>query len=280
MFPSIRDGDILHVEPVDPKQIKQGDVIFYRTPDKRMAAHRVVKKSSFQGRPLILARGDFNAGSWDEVSLENILGRVKTIERDSKTLYLGRSRNGFMDRLYASHSPFMKINKKIAARLIRRIQGARAYRKLAKGLVKETILYEWELLQDSARRLFAINKNSVIGSVTISNSSNADYLYQGWWISNMWVDWRYRGLGIGGHLTERLCDFAARSGASCVNLLVFKDNQAAIRLYQNSGFSLASITGIDKQLKEEAEEFGRQQIIMRRGFGDNKKALIPDYDNR
>jgi signal peptidase I len=139
MFPSIRDGDVLNVEPVNPEQIKQGDIIFYRMPDKGMVAHRVVKKSFCHGRPFILARGDFTAGKVEGIFLEDILGRIKTIERNSKLIHLDRSRGRFMDRFYASTSPFIKINKKMAARLIRRIQGARAYRKIAKRFVKEAI---------------------------------------------------------------------------------------------------------------------------------------------
>jgi len=177
-----------------------------------------------------------------------------------KEIHRGR----FMDRFYMSTLPFIKINRKIVARLISHVQGVRVYRKLAKRLVKEAILYKWESWQDSGRRIFAMNKKGSIGRVTIGNSSEINSLYQGWWISDMWVDWRYRGLGVGSRLTEMVCDFAAGAGASEVSLLVFKDNKAAIRLYHKLGFSFASVPRIDKQLRKEARKFGRQQLIMKK----------------
>lgn len=169
-----------------------------------------------------------------------------------------------MDRFYMSNSPFIKITRKIGARLISHIQGVKAYRKLAKRLVKEAMLYQWESWQDSGRRIFALNKKGFIGRVTISNSSEIKSLYQGWWISDMWVKWRYRGLGIASRLTEMVCDFAADAGASEVNLLVYKENKVAITLYQKLGFHFASVPRIDRQLRREARKFGRQQLIMKK----------------
>ncbi len=81
---------------------------------------------------------------------------------------------------------------------------------------------------------------------------------------SMWVHWRYRGLGIGKRLTEMVCDFAAKHGASEVKLLVFRDNKPALNLYQKIGFYQTSIPRIDEQLREEAKKTRRQRIIMKR----------------
>ena len=44
MHPMIRHGDILNVERALPGDIRLGEVIFYRTKNGNMLAHRVIKK--------------------------------------------------------------------------------------------------------------------------------------------------------------------------------------------------------------------------------------------
>ena len=54
------------------------------------------------------------------------------------------------------------------------------------------------------------------------------------------VDSRYRSLGIGESLLEKTVHKARQEGFSLLSLLVFADNQRAIRFYQEHGFVTVS----------------------------------------
>ncbi|MCK4648717.1 signal peptidase I [bacterium] len=262
MYPAIRDGDILNVEPVKVKDIRLGDVIFYRTAGERMVAHRVIKKLSQNDRLILVTKGDSNTGKEEEVILEEILGRVKAIERYGRRICLNQGLGRLMDIFYAKISPLIRRLRRIGGRLLRQIQGFKTYRNLAKRLIKGEIFYQLKSSEGSGNYLLAKRGNRVVGKTTVSNFLESNSRYHGWWIFGMWVNWRYRGLGIGGRLTKIACDSAAESGASEIKLLVFKDNKPASNLYRKMGFCQIFIPEIDGKLREEARKTRRQRIIM------------------
>ena len=265
MYPAIRDGDIINIEPVNEKEIKLGDVIFYRTNDIRMAAHRVINKFFQNGKSILVTEGDFNTGK-EEVILRDVLGKVKAIERNGRIINLTYGVGRLMDLSYAKISPFIRRPRLLGARLVRYIQGFRIYRSLVKKMIKANIVYKFESYNGEEDCLLANRNGKIIGKTTIINFLKDGSLYKGWWIFGMWVNWRYRGLGIGKQLTRMSCDFVAESGASEVKLLVFKDNKPALNLYQEIGFREISIPQIDKELKKEAKRSRRLRIIMARGI--------------
>jgi hypothetical protein len=79
MAPTIRDGEVVTVEPVRPHDVAAGDVVFYAG-RRGLTAHRVV--SRLRGpEPAFLARGDA-PGSTEELVLGGqVLGRVRQVER-------------------------------------------------------------------------------------------------------------------------------------------------------------------------------------------------------
>ncbi len=262
MSPFIKDGDILEISPVNGGKIKVGDVIFYRVGEERTAAHRVIKRITENGKLVFLTKGDSNVGGGEEVHPEKIMGRVRTIERKGRKIRINEGLNRLMYIFYLKISPFLTKARRIGGRLVRRIQGFKAYRSLAKRLVKGETLYQWESSQGSTKALLAKRNNKVIGKTTIILIPNSQY--HGWWIFGMVVDWRYRGLGVASRLTEMLCEFGRKEEASDVKLLAFKDNKPALNLYRKLGFYQTHIPQIDKELREEAKKTGRQRIIMKR----------------
>lgn len=262
MYPAIRDGDILRIEPIKTKDIRLGDVIFYRTASERIAVHRVIKKLSQNTRLVLTTKGDFNTSKGEEVILKEILGRVKSIERNGRRISLDHGLGRLMDIFYAKISPLIRRLRRIGGRLLRQIQGLKAYRHLAKKLIKGEIIYQLESSEDSRICLLAKRNGRVVGKTTVNNFLESNPRHHGWWIFGMWVNWRYRGLGIGERLTKMACDSAAESGASEIKLLVFKDNKPAINLYRKMGFCQIFIPEIDEELREEAKKTRRQRIIM------------------
>ena len=86
MSPFIKDGDVVTISPLVNAEPCFGDVVAFLHPDtKRLIIHRVVggKGDSY------LMRGD-NAFEMDGlVSKENILGRLKKVERNRRELLIG-----------------------------------------------------------------------------------------------------------------------------------------------------------------------------------------------
>jgi RimJ/RimL family protein N-acetyltransferase len=75
------------------------------------------------------------------------------------------------------------------------------------------------------------------------------------WIGHVIVDPALRGKGIGGELTRLLVEKAFATGARRISLIVFPDNQPAIRSYVRAGFELCG---------DEYHRFGRRRHRMLR----------------
>lgn len=71
MYPTIRNGEVLHVEPIGNSKLKRGDIILFRRGDG-LKAHRIVKI----GGEVFVTRGDSSLQADSEVGREEILGRV------------------------------------------------------------------------------------------------------------------------------------------------------------------------------------------------------------
>lgn len=278
MYPFIRDGDIVEVEPVDGKIIGEGDVIFYHTAGERMSIHRVLKKIYRDDMTIFMTKGDSIPGFRENVIAENVLGRVSAIERGGRRISFGARYNRFMNILLAKISPFSKWTYPIAGTLktfflaiktagadsLSYIYSFRAIRNLLKKIIRLDVLYKWEKAKAHGRCLSAKKNGVVIGNMTLLSPEDADSHYAGWWIFGTLVQRRYRGLGIGRKLTEMACSFAAERGALEIKLLVLKNDKRAMDLYRGLGFYQISIAGIDDELEKEAEKTGRKRIILKK----------------
>ena len=86
MHPTIRHGDLITVEPVEPSELKRGDIILYRLQDS-FIAHRIVSIKERDGCGLIfILRGDASATCDDAVESEQVLGKVICLERDHRII--------------------------------------------------------------------------------------------------------------------------------------------------------------------------------------------------
>jgi len=270
MFPAIRDGDILNVELVNDQKIRLGDVIFYRASDERMVAHRVIKRIFKSNKLILITKGDSNTDRGQEVNLEDILGRVKVIERGRHRINVAVGFGRLINVFYGKASLLIIILKQIGSSLLRFVQGFQVYRQLTRRFFKKQVLYQVESSGNSGNCFLAKRNNMVIGRAELHNFLGSDSHYQGWWIFGMWVNWRYRRLGIGEQLTKKACDLADQAGASEVKLLVFQDSKPAINLYRKLGFRRISIPEIDKELKEEAGKTSQKRIIMEKNIQGEK----------
>jgi len=106
MYPFIRDGDILEVEPVDGQGVRLGDVIFYHRAGQRAVVHRVIKKFLQKDKTIFVAKGDANPAEGEIVQMEDILGRVSAVERNSRRIRFDSPSARLMNILCAKSSLF------------------------------------------------------------------------------------------------------------------------------------------------------------------------------
>jgi len=135
MFPFIRDGDVLTVQPVEAASLKVGEVALYRANGKRLAAHRVVGRCVQDGRVVLRIRGDAATGPDERVQVEQVLGRVVSVQRREKVVRLDQGIQRLAALLWVRLSPlghwFLRrayMVRGTARWLLRPIQGLKPYR--------------------------------------------------------------------------------------------------------------------------------------------------------
>ena len=80
MFPLLKTGSVIQVEPVAAADLRPGDVMVYQRAGEAVVAHRLVRKSWKHGRLTLLARGDsFPRNALEDVAPEKVLGRVVAV---------------------------------------------------------------------------------------------------------------------------------------------------------------------------------------------------------
>jgi signal peptidase I len=95
MHPTILDGDIITVQPVQASHIVCGDIILYHS-QGGVIAHRVVRiHKSNNETPLWILRGDAFGACEEQVVAQQVLGRVVSVERRGRRIDL-YSRKGKM----------------------------------------------------------------------------------------------------------------------------------------------------------------------------------------
>lgn len=103
MSPLLEPGEIIIVEPIRIDQAHVGDVILYQK-NTRLEAHRLLRKSSSGGRPVLITKGD-NHGYFDLAVQENqVLGRVISVEKSDRFLALEGNVGRYVSYLYCMAS--------------------------------------------------------------------------------------------------------------------------------------------------------------------------------
>jgi len=86
MYPSIREGEVITVEPVRASDVKSADIVLYRS-ERGLIAHRVVEIASRDSR-VFRVQGDASLSCDQPVEAEQILGRVVGVQRNGRSVSL------------------------------------------------------------------------------------------------------------------------------------------------------------------------------------------------
>jgi signal peptidase I len=85
MTPFIRDGDVAMIQPVAAESLGFGDVILFESRN-RLYLHRIVRKKTVRDRIYFFARGDSILGSPEMIDSIQVLGQVKSVNRNGRDL--------------------------------------------------------------------------------------------------------------------------------------------------------------------------------------------------
>jgi signal peptidase I len=88
MYPFIKNGNIIVIEPRNGNAVSTGDVIFYRRTDGLVTAHRLVKINNQNDSPVLTTKGDSLYYFDPPVTGEQVMGRVVLIESQERKLQL------------------------------------------------------------------------------------------------------------------------------------------------------------------------------------------------
>ena len=101
MYPFIKNGDIILVEPRNGDSVGIGDIIFYRRPDGSLAAHRLIKITGTKNRTILFTKGDSLKYTDPPVTSGQVMGRVIVIEGNGRQFKLNKWPGHVFGRLVA-----------------------------------------------------------------------------------------------------------------------------------------------------------------------------------
>jgi|WetSurMetagenome_2_1015567.scaffolds.fasta_scaffold214874_2 signal peptidase I len=105
MYPFVQTGDTLLIEPKSLSELYIGDIIFFRRSTNHYIAHRLIKKID---EKTLLTKGD-NVPYYDEpVPIEQVFGRVASVERNGHHQNLDSKLNKIISKSWGRLSPISK----------------------------------------------------------------------------------------------------------------------------------------------------------------------------
>ena len=140
MYPCIRPGDVLHLEPAGIDQIEVGDIAVYRR-NNRLFAHRAIAKEERDGSLCIVTRPDTARFGDDGPSFESdIVGKISHIERNNVFLNPGKKESVFVEYFFLKiglgrYRLEQYLKSKIVS-LVRLVQSFKIYRVFASFLFR------------------------------------------------------------------------------------------------------------------------------------------------
>ena len=245
MFPVFKKGDILKIMPVEPEEIKPGDIPVYRDRD-RLYAHRIIDKKIINGKIYVFTRPDTNKESDDikrshKIPAEEILGIVKEVKRGRKVRSTEKREPTIWDRiLYIKSRTLLKLKSLVLTVLKAILKKAQTF-KLYKALggrfakrIKACLIFEaaFPLANEKLNRIYRYlpirdNKEAVllrikeVGIFHVVIKYNNIFIgyasffkrpdscpYKGIWLSDVYIRLRYQGLGFDSILLEKIREFS------------------------------------------------------------------------
>lgn len=104
MQPLVRDGDVLLIKPVDPQDIRLGDIVLCQGEGERVVVHRVIRKRSKPEGLSFQIQGDQAAQPDGWIPAGSIYGRLVAIDREDQLIDMEKTKMRFLGWLAAQRS--------------------------------------------------------------------------------------------------------------------------------------------------------------------------------
>jgi signal peptidase I len=127
MYPLIKNGDTLLIQPMKADEIHPGDIVIYRIPSGSFIAHRFIKRN-ISGS--LLTNGDSMRHYDKLVDEEQVFGKVVQIERHSRILKLEGRLNGLNTRLITWLAQYRVPLQITIKKMLGRIQWVTGFRQV------------------------------------------------------------------------------------------------------------------------------------------------------
>jgi len=107
MYPLLRKGDNIFIEPTDAKKASVGDILVCQRGEK-MYAHRLMKKYVNNGKTILVTKGDSFSEFDAPLYSQDVLGKVTAIERKGRYIRINNGLYGAINLFCARLSLFSK----------------------------------------------------------------------------------------------------------------------------------------------------------------------------
>jgi hypothetical protein len=249
MYPTVRPGDVLHIESCTAEEVAVGDIAVCRRPGY-LFGHRAIAKGVEDGRPYIVTRPDrVRRGNDGPTFDQDVLGVITAIERRGRRLSTQPRRYAWPVRAYLA-ARLALVEALPAARgrrigLLPRVQRGPVYRRLVRlwlaatrGRVSCVVRLPLRAgqIHDLYRPLppdeFDVTRPTWQGRLpdcwTLAlhlngnrqPAASATFVLRppqchapGWWLDHLHVPARYRGAGFEADLICKAEEILARGGA-------------------------------------------------------------------
>ena len=120
MYPFIKSGDTVEIEPKNISKINYADIILYSNYEGKIVIHRVVKKIKKNNETILATRGDFLPLSLREfVPSEKVLGKVVVIRKANRMFRIDRGFLRLLNIVYTKLLPIIRWGHSFGAKLLK-----------------------------------------------------------------------------------------------------------------------------------------------------------------
>jgi len=271
MYPYLRPGDVLCIQAKTTDQIQVGEVAVFKKGDY-LCAHRTISRGILKDKPYIVTRSD-RAEECDDGPIfgEDILGVVSDVERKGKKADKEAPRTRAMSsNIYLKWHILKKKFLAVTIRCISPVQRNRVYRKISQfwfvisrkninlsirvplnlkinsKFYQEATLKDLKLFLSETSNLRAIAAWSMVASVDSKFAGVISFLHKpqdcpfsGWWIVDLTVRIRYRGLGLEERLLNEAEAILNEFKAKELLVSLLKDKDFKREVFAGFGFKAA-----------------------------------------
>jgi ribosomal protein S18 acetylase RimI-like enzyme len=242
MYPTLWPGDRLTAELVFPAHLRVGDVLLIHHRG-RVICHRLIAIQETGADPRLVTKGDGQSGRGDMTRPDQVLGRVVAVRRRWPWARRIRWAGALAMRLNRARE---RLTNRIV-RMLEHLQGVRGYRAIMRSMLFPSFRFyfgvaegqRWVLYRrigDQAQighhplHLMAKVGGSWAGSVRVTPRGNR------YWIDDLYVRRRYRGMGVGSKLLALTATAASKRGPAVLLASVEAANTVALDVFTKAGY--------------------------------------------